>query len=104
MSSDILSTVIRTLEELKRMHQLCYELLEQLNVSCGFLRQNNIRLPNEEKLASLLSKAMVLLEEINTEPVSDEFLQRKKPDKDFTETAKQTMQRRQHVPRTRLIV
>jgi len=72
--TDVLIEIIDTLEELKRMHQLCYELLDQLNVACGFLIQNHVRLPNEEKLADLLSKSTVLLDEINAKPLSDDFL------------------------------
>ncbi len=85
MSSDMLGEIINTLQELRRMHQLNFELLEELNVACAYLLENHASLPNQEKLASLLSKAMTLLKEINTEPLSDEFLQRKKSDKDFTE-------------------
>jgi len=85
MSSNILDEVISTLQELRRMHQLNFELLEQLNVACSYLLENRITIPNQEKLASLLSKATSLLEEIRN-PLSDEFLQRKKSDKDFTES------------------
>ena len=62
--NDVLLEIIDTLKELKRMHQLNYELLEQLNIACGFLRKNHISLPNEEKIVILLSKAMSLLAEI----------------------------------------
>lgn len=85
MSTDILTEIISTLQELKRMHQLNYELLEQLNVACGYFLENHIRMPNEEKLASLLTKATTLLEDMNSKPPSDGFLQHKKSDKDFTE-------------------
>jgi hypothetical protein len=76
------------------MHQLNYELLEQLNVIFGYFRENHIKLPDEEKLANLLSKAMTLLAEVQAKTPktlqylkpSDDFLQYKKSDKDFTET------------------
>ena len=64
MSHEILGEIIDTLNELKRMHQLNYELLEQLNIVCGYLRENHIKLPNEEKFVNLLSRAMALLNEI----------------------------------------
>jgi hypothetical protein len=64
MSHSILAEIIDTLNELERMHQLNYELLEQLNVACGYLRENKLSLPNGEKFANLLSKAMALLAEI----------------------------------------
>jgi hypothetical protein len=85
MSSDMLGEIVNTLQELRRMHQLNFELLEQLNVARACLLQNQISLPNQERLASLLSKATTPLGEINTRLPSDEFLQHKKSDKDLTE-------------------
>jgi hypothetical protein len=85
MSSDALTEIIDSLKELKRMHQLNYELLEQLNVACGYFLENHVKMPNEDKIVSLLSKAMTLLKEIDMEMPSDDFLQRKKPDGDLTE-------------------
>ena len=98
-----LNTIVETLQELERLHQLNSELLEQLNVICGWLLEHNIQIPNSEVLLSLLQKAKVLLTEIEadepkilqysairrkvTEKPSDEFLQRKKSDKDFTESS-----------------
>ena len=69
-------------EPLKRMYQLNLELLEQLNVTCGWLLKNKINVPNKQSLVSLLIKSRTLLEEIYT---SDEFLQTKRTDEDFTE-------------------
>ena len=84
MSINLLGEIIETLKELKRMHQLNFELLDQLNVACDCLLENHIDLPNKERLASLLSKGTTLLEEINAKLPSDGFLQRRKSDKDFT--------------------
>jgi hypothetical protein len=61
-----LTEIIDTLTELKRMHQLNYELLEQLNVTCDYLLTHYPNLPNNKKLASLLSKSMSVLKEIKT--------------------------------------
>jgi len=66
MSHDSLTEIIQSLEELKGMHQLNYELLEQIDIIFGYFRENNIRLPNEEKLVGLLSKALALLSEIRS--------------------------------------
>jgi hypothetical protein len=63
----VITEITDTLQELQRLTQLNYELLEQLNVACGYLqelRAINIVLPNEEKFANLLSKAIALLAEI----------------------------------------
>ena len=93
MLSDMLTEIVKTLEVLKTMYQLNFELLEQLNVACQCLLENHITLPNEQKLADLLSKSTALLEEINTAPSSDGFLQRKKSDKDFTEPLSASLMR-----------
>jgi hypothetical protein len=93
MSTSILTEIIDTLQELKRLHQLNFELLEQLGVACAYFRENNIKLPNEEKILSLLSKAMVLIEEINSKPLSDEISQKKSSDKDFTEPSPKLFKR-----------
>lgn len=93
MPNDILPEIINTLTELRRMHQLNFELLEQLSISCGWLIEHRVSIPNANTLASLLSKAMVLLTEIQGkdpkiiqyQELSDEFLQRKKSDGDLTE-------------------
>jgi len=80
MSNNLLGEIIETLKELRRMHQLNFELLDQLNVACGWVLENHIDLPNKEKLASLLSKGTTLLEEINTESASDEWKHVRKSD------------------------
>ena len=84
MSNNLLGEIIETLKELRRMHQLNFELLDQLNVACGWVLENHIDLPNKEKLASLLSKGTTLLEEINGKSQSDGFLQRRKSDDNLT--------------------
>jgi hypothetical protein len=80
----MLTEIIDTLGELKRMHQLNLELMEQLDVTCGWLLDNNIQVPNHEHFLSLLIKARTLLKEIYARTSSDGILQRKKSDKDFT--------------------
>jgi hypothetical protein len=58
---------IETLQELKRMSQLNYELLEQLSVTCKWMIENDIQSPNISRLCSLLSKADSLLAEIKAD-------------------------------------
>ena len=67
MQNDGLGEVIETLSELKRLHQLNIELLEQLSVSCSWLMEQRIPIPNAEKIVSLLSKAQSLIREIQSE-------------------------------------
>lgn len=86
MSSNILEGIISTLSELNRMQKLNFELLEQLNVACDYLLKNYPNLPNNEKLATLLSKALALLKEIHSKPLSDEILHEPKSDGDLTES------------------
>jgi hypothetical protein len=93
--SDIIQATIETLTELKRMYQLNYELLEQLNVACQWILDNQIHISNEEQIRSLLSKAVILLNELRAdEPriiqyqkLPNENLQHRKPNKEFTERA-----------------
>ena len=73
------------------MHQLNLELLEQLDVTCGWMLDSNVIVPNKEKLTSLLRKARTLLEEIQTPTTLNQksairrnFTTRK-PDDNFTE-------------------
>lgn len=64
-----LQEVIEALQELERLHQLNIELLEQLDVACGWLLDNHIQLPNASTFCSLLTKSKALLKEIQaTEP------------------------------------
>lgn len=92
-SNDVITEIITTLQQLKEMHQLNLELLEQLDVTCGWILDNHIVVPNRERLVSLLAKAKSLLNEAQAETpkilqygkLSDGFLQRKKSDKDLTE-------------------
>ena len=91
-----LSEVAKTLQELKRLHQLNMELLEQFSISCDFLLKSGVKVPNASTFASLLNKALSLLNEIQAdEPkiiqyqkISDEILHGKKSDRDFTEPMK----------------
>jgi len=62
-----LSEVIDTLQELKRMHQLNMELLEQFSVACDFLLKSGVAVPNASTFASLPNKSMTLLNEIQAE-------------------------------------
>ncbi len=82
--SDALTEIIDTLKELKRMHQLNLELLEQLGVTCGWLLDNHVNVPNSEHIHSLLVKTQTLLNEIYFPTSSDGFLRRKKSDEDLT--------------------
>jgi hypothetical protein len=59
--------VIDTLQELRRLHALNEELLEQLSVSCKWLLEHNALIPNAETLSSLLKKATALLSEIGAD-------------------------------------
>lgn len=62
--SDSIQEIIDTLIELKRMHQLNFELLEQLNVTCQWIIANNFPIPDKEHMSSLLNKSFTLLNEI----------------------------------------
>lgn len=76
--SNVIQEVIDTLNELKRLHQLNFELLEQLNVVCKWILDNHICVPNEEKMRSLLGKSLTLLNEIRTDAPAVLLLQYKK--------------------------
>jgi hypothetical protein len=65
--SDAIQETIDTLNELKRLHQLNFELLEQLNVVCQWMLDNYIHVPDEEKMRSLLGKSLTLLREIQAD-------------------------------------
>lgn len=74
MQNDMMVEIINTLSELKRMHQLNMEILEQLAVTCEFLTSTQVKVPNSSTLASLLSKAMALLDELQSdEPKSLQY-------------------------------
>lgn len=62
--SDAIQQAIGTLTELKRLHQLNFELIEQLNISCQYIVDNNIKVPNESHLRSLVSKSLALIAEL----------------------------------------
>jgi hypothetical protein len=59
--------VAEILQELKRMHQLNMELLEQLSIACDYLLKSAVAVPNANLFASLLNKAMALLNEIQSD-------------------------------------
>lgn len=95
MSSD-LSVIIEKYQELQRLHQLNLELLEQLNIACGYFVDSNILLPNLKILNSLFQKSQAILNEIQSEQpkilqytgsrriLTDPF-QKNKTDGDLTE-------------------
>jgi len=62
--SDVIQQTIDALTEIKRMQQLNFELLEQLNVACQYIVDTKIEIPNEEHLGSLLKKSMALIDEL----------------------------------------
>jgi hypothetical protein len=65
--SDAIQEVIETLSELKRMHQLNYELMEQLNITCQWIVDSNIKIPNADCLCSLLGKSLALIAEVQAD-------------------------------------
>jgi hypothetical protein len=69
----MIQVAIETLKELKRMHQLNLELLEQLNVTCQWIIDNNIQVSDEEHMSSLLNKSLTLLNEIYSKPYDDSY-------------------------------
>jgi hypothetical protein len=78
---DSFTEVIDSLAELKRMSQLNLELLEQLVVTCTWLRNSGIHLPNESVFDSLLNKTIALLNEIQAD--EPKILQYKKLSDDW---------------------
>lgn len=94
--SDAIQQAIDALTEIKHLHQLNFELLEQLNVSCQYIVDNNIEVPNEPHLRSLLSKSLSLIAELQgKEPktliykkVANESLHGDKTNGNFTEPLK----------------
>jgi hypothetical protein len=62
-----LTEIIDGLQQLKTMHQLNLELLEQLDIACGWLIDNNIQVPNASTFCSLLNRAKALLNEIRAD-------------------------------------
>jgi hypothetical protein len=67
MCANSLDDAINTFSELKRLHGLNIELLEQLDVTCNWLLNSYATLPNAEKLNSLLTKSRALLFEIQAD-------------------------------------
>ena len=59
-----LSTIIGTLQELERMHQLNLELLEQLDVIFQWILENDVAIPNKDKFDILLSRMRSILKEL----------------------------------------
>jgi hypothetical protein len=66
--SENLREVRDTINEIINMHQLSLELLEQLDLTCGWLIDNDIQMPNREKFDLLLQKARNLLDEVCSSP------------------------------------
>ena len=64
MSVSAIDEIIDTLTELKRLHALNMELLEQLEVTSTWLLSLNTPIPNAKKFYSLLTKSKALLIEI----------------------------------------
>ncbi len=67
MSVNAIDEIIDTFTELKRVHNLNIELLEQLDVACSWLLSQNSYLPNAEKLYALLAKTKAVLTEIQSD-------------------------------------
>jgi hypothetical protein len=65
--SDLLQEAIDTLTELKRLHQLNFELIEHLNIACQYIVDKQIKVPNESYLRSLVAKALALIAEIQAD-------------------------------------
>jgi hypothetical protein len=95
MPTDTLRDIIATYSELLRVHQLNIELLNTLEESLFYVQHfcKNHNIPfHDEQLCSILTKVENLLNEINSGispntlcETTDDFLQRKRTDKDFTE-------------------
>ena len=64
---DALTEFVDSLVYLKEMYRLNLELLEQLDVTCVWLIENHIPLPNTSTFTSLLTKAKSLLSEIQAD-------------------------------------
>lgn len=62
--SNAIQEIIDSLAELKRLHQLNFELFKQLNVVAQWILDNHIPIPNKELLCSLLDKSLTLQSEI----------------------------------------
>lgn len=67
MPPDTITELADALATMKRMRQLNIELLEQLNVSCTWLLENKVQIPNSSTFASLLTKVTTLLDEMNAD-------------------------------------
>jgi len=97
--SDLIQEAIETLNELKRMHQLNFELLEQLNVTSQWIIDNKVKIPNENQMTSLVGKALTLLNELHGETpktlqyrkIADESLHGHQTDEEFTEPEKTSL-------------
>jgi hypothetical protein len=76
MSVNILDKVIETFSELKRLHELNTELLDELCVAIDWVFENEPQVPNAKILYSLLNKSRALLSEIQAD--TPKILQYKK--------------------------
>jgi hypothetical protein len=59
-----LPSIIQSLQELQRMHQLNLELLEHLGVFFQWILDSKIDISNKEKFESLLHKTKALMNEL----------------------------------------
>jgi hypothetical protein len=75
--SDAIQEAINALSELKRMNQLNFELLEQLNGTCQWIIDKNIEVPNTDQLHPLIGKSLTLITEVQGD--SPKLLQYQKP-------------------------
>lgn len=76
MSNNVIAEIKSVLDEVERLQQLNYELLEQLNIIFAHINKNKLEIADKEKLAGLLNKAMVLLSEIHSNPPKDYYVQK----------------------------
>jgi hypothetical protein len=59
-----IETIIRNLQELQRIHQLNFELIEYFGIWLDWIRKNSIPVPDKEKFYSLVSKTRTLMNEL----------------------------------------
>ncbi len=59
-----LPTIIQNLQELARLQQLNFEILEELGILLDYIEANHIQVPNRDKFNSMLAKTHALLKEL----------------------------------------
>jgi hypothetical protein len=67
MSVNPIDTLIETFSELKRLHELNAELLDELCVAVDWVFEHEPQVPNAETLHSLLQKSRTLISEIQAD-------------------------------------